>query len=591
MERLGRWLTANRTLLILIAGLLVSRVSLIFCTEQLWPSLERFYTGTVAMEIADGMAMPLWDYQFSSYEAGWLLAALLCLPFFQLFGFTSFAMGLCGIFLYVIQFVLLYRLLARGVNRRVALFFGLQYLLAPYIFNLNSLFVGFNYFNVVFLYALFLTFYRAVFRDNTVRGVVGGPLLSVFCLGLLGGFSTWVCFAFALIAIPCLVHWWIYYRSRDVRPVGVFLAGFLLGGSPLFFRLAIFADGIKTDILDKIIAQDLSGFMAKFWYFIGFENSYGRSVYSDWLEILGTLLFLSIIFLKKEDLGRMLKGFIGPKAVEQGESGTFWLFWLYPVTFLTVFCLSDFADYRYFAPVFPFVFAGNAFAVDLLLRYRNRILKGIGAGCLGVLLLFGVADSIIIPLYPVAPNLALFRDEAYSYELLGCLVSWRFKEDPRRVMRVVNRLSDDEKRTDLLRGFGFELAFDGNERLIKEYDAFFANTYRHRPEFFKAYTKGFVLGLGHQNFEGTPLSEYYPEVLRNIPRAGVERYLVNKLGLIDKLGPRSRPKCYIGLGFQFSALEEEYGLDADFVTRRIGTEYHDDFMRGIALGKTYSYRL
>lgn len=113
MEGIGRWLKNNRSLVILTAALIAARVSLIFCTEQLWPSLERFYTGTVAKELADGMAMPLWDYQFSSYEAGWLLAALLCLPFFKLFGFTSFAMGLCGIILYVIQFVLLYRLIER----------------------------------------------------------------------------------------------------------------------------------------------------------------------------------------------------------------------------------------------------------------------------------------------------------------------------------------------------------------------------------------------------------------------------------------------------------------------------------------------
>ena len=591
MEGIGRWLKNNRSLVILTAALIAARVSLIFCTEQLWPSLERFYTGTVAKELADGMAMPLWDYQFSSYEAGWLLAALLCLPFFKLFGFTSFAMGLCGIILYVIQFVLLYRLIERGLNRRVAVFFGLQYLFAQYIFNLNALFVGFNYFNIVFLYALFLTFYRAVFRDNAVRGVVGGPLLSLFCLGLLGGFSTWVCYAFALIAIPCFIHWWIYYRSRDLRTVVSFVAGFVLGGSPLFFRIATFAGGIKTDILAKIIAQDLPGFIAKFWHFIGFEHSYARSVFSDYLEILGTILFALIIFLKRNDLGRLLGAVFGSRAVEEGESGTFLLFCLYPAAFLTVFCLSGFADYRYFAPVYPFVFAVNAIAVDLLLSYRNRFVKGLGAGCLGVLLLFGVADSIIIPLYPVAPNLAIFRDEAYSYELLGCLVSWRFKDDPRRVMRVVNRLSDDEKRTDLLRGFGFELAFDGNEELIKEYDVFFANTYRHRPAFLKAYSKGFVMGLGHEYFDGTPLGEYYPEVLRNIPRTGVERYLVKKLDLIDMLDPRYRPKCYIGLGFQFSALEEEYGLDAEFVTHRIGTEYHDDFMRGVALGKTYTYRL
>ncbi|MBZ0167788.1 MAG: hypothetical protein K8I00_13360, partial [Candidatus Omnitrophica bacterium] len=438
---------------------------------------------------------------------------------------------------------------------------------------------------------IFLVVFLKIFRDNRTHAVLGGPAMSVFCLGLLGGFFTWTCFAFLLIAVPCFVYWYCYHRSWNMKPVGSFLTGFVVGISPLFFRIGTFAGGIKADIVNKVLAQDFMGFVDKLKNFIGIETNMAQSVYANYLEILSSLLFVLIIILKRDYFGNVISSLFQGRVLTEDHNGKMLLIWLYPLAFLTVFCLSGFADFRYFGPVYPFVFACNAIAIDLLLRYKSRVVKGLGITALAGLLLFSVADSIIIPLYTVPPNLALFKDKGYSYELLGCLVSWRFKQDPKRVMRIVNGLSDDDKRYGLLRGLGFELAIDGDEILIPKYISFLGNDYQNKPELLTAYNKGLVLGVGHQYFEETSFGEYYPAILRDISREEAIKYFEKSIRLINFLDQRYKQDCFTGLGIQFSIVAQEFGLQAQNVARWVDVEYQDDFLRGIQLGTTYSYRI
>ena len=587
MQRVVDWLRDNRTLLWLTCALCLLRAAPLFSVEAIWPSLERFYAGTVAREMADGLKMPLLDYQFSSYEPGWLLAGLLCLHFMKLVGFTSFGMALAGILLDAIQFVIFYRILNRYINPRVALFYGLQYIIAPYILHVTNIFVNFSYFDLPFLTALFLGMYLKIFRDNGVHAVVGGTGFSLFCLGLLGGFSTWLCLAFLLIAVPCLVHWRVYVRRARPREVGAFLGGFLIGLSPLLLRWSTFAGGIQSGILERILAQDAGGFISRLIGFLAVRPAFAWSVFFQYIEILGVLLFVILIILRRKELGRAVSGLFGGRVGAPDDNGLPVIYIVYLLTFITVFCSSDFSNERYFQPVYPFLFGCNAMAVDGLMRMRSRVWGRIGTGVLTLQLLLAAADCATVPLYRTAPNLALFRDRAYSYALIGCLSSWRFRLDPRRVMAIYARLKSDEDRQAYMRGFGFELAVESDDTLADDYFQYLREHFPTDDGRRRAFRVGLLLGQGQRQYEGTALSEFYPTILQSVTREEVRRFVKEQVRLIGFEDDADRPALYAGLGQQFFAVAPDIGLPAAEVIPFIEEKYRGDFFQGRLLADRY----
>ncbi len=580
----------HRTLLIMAVMLVVLRLVPLFSVTTIWPSLERFYAGTVAKEMAAGLNMPLLDYQFSSYEPGWILAGLVCLPFMLAVGFTSFGMALAAVLLDLVQFLIFYRLLARGVNQRVAIFFGLQHIIAPYVLHVTNLFVGFNYFDVPFLTAVFLVLYFKIFRDGRINGVLGGPLASLFCLGLWAGFSTWICFAFALIFGPCLAHWYVYYRRGGWRGAGCLAGGFILGISPLFIRLAAFAGDIRAGIIDRIVAQDAGGFIARLLSFLSIKPQFAWSVCFQWLEILGVLLFVALVALKRDYLIRLGRKLFDKDPLQEDENGIFLLYALYLMTFGAVFCLSDFSNERYYQPIYPFLFGCNAMAVDMLLRLKKRVWHCVGTGALAAHLLLSIGDCLAVPLYKSAPSLKLFRDKAYSYELLGCLVSWRFRYDPRRVMEITGRLKPEDRYA-LMRGFGFEMALENDGRLMKDYHAYLAQHYAGDDRLRQALDTGLLLGHGQQYYEGTYLSEFYPNVLRIVDREDVLYFLHEHVRLIGFEDAADRPELYTGLGMQFAAVAGKAGLTFEDAAVNLDPVYTEYFRNGMRMAVTLEVQL
>lgn len=592
MEMNDNWLRRHGPLLALCLALVLFRGSLLFCVESIWPSLERFYTGTVTKDLVEGLKLPLFDYQFSSYEAGWLFAAWVCLPFMKIFGFTSAGMGAAGIAIHLVPLIIFYHILDRRINRRVAVFFGIQYILSPYVFNITTLFVGFNYFNMPFFTSIFLGMYLAIFRGKDVRGLIGGPLLSVFLLGVCGGFATWTCFAFLLISVPCLVHWWIYCRTWNVKAAVSFIAGGLVGISPLFMRLAAFAGEIKLGVVDRVVKEDAAGFIARLLDFLGTEPEFAWSVFFQYMELLGVALFITLLVLRAGYFGRAVRSFLGGQSPQEEDGGAVLILVMYLLTFITVYCLSDFANERYFQPIYPFLFACNAVTVDALLRRKGRAWHRLGAGALALHLFLSVADCAAGPLYQTAPNLSLFRDRAYSYELLGCLVSWRFSRDPRRVMHIVEQMDDPGERRALMRGFGFELAVESGEgRLVGDYIQYFAENHPGNADVIRSFNTGLLLGYGQQLYEGTYLAEFYPNVLQVIRREDAIRFLKEHTYLIRFEDEDRRAGLYTGLGLQFAAVAGQVGLTAGDVKDLLDPKYTAEFLEGTRLAQKYGYNI
>lgn len=570
---------------------LLSRVFLACCVAENWPSLEYLYPATIAKEMTDGMAMSFWDYQFSSYEAGFQVAAVLGYPVIRALGFSSFSVALCSILTHLVEFSLLYLILKEHVNKRTAVFFGMQSIIAPYFFYTATLPYAFNYLNVGMLTMLFLTLFLKIFRHNTVQPVLGSAGLSLFCLGLLGGFSTWTCFAFLVVGGPCLLYWLLYYRSWDLKPIGLFLAGFVLGIAPVIFRFALFAGEVKHEMVDRVVTQSLWEAFGKFGRFLKIDVIRELSVYANIHELLTVVLLVSIVVMKRDYFKKLLTGSLGGRLRDEGENGKIFLLLAYPLFYFAVYCLSDFEDVRYLIPLYPFAFAGNAIAVDLFMRHRSRWMKAVALSGATALLLLSTADNIVKPLYTKPPSLTLMRDKGYAYELIGCLVSWRFKLDPRKVMKIAGKLSDDEKRYAFMRGFAFELALEDDGVLIPEYIKYLAKHHADDLNLLRAFNKGMLLGFGQHYFEDSQLSDYYPSVLRSVDREDAVGYFEKNVKLIASEPAQHKVDCYTGLGIQFFTIAQEIDLNPQHVYRLFEESYRQNFLDGIKLGEKYEYRI
>lgn len=584
--------TSRNTLCWLVLLLVGVRIASLFFVEAIWPSLERFYAGTVAREMAVGLKMSLLDYPFSSYESGWLLAGLVCLPFMKIFGFTSFGMATAAVTLDVIQFVIFYLILARTFNPRVALIFGLQQIISPYIFFVTNVYVGFSYFDVPFTTAVFLALYFWIVQRDSQSGGLSHPGRWHFLLGAVAGFFTWVCFAFALLAIPCLAHWSVCVRRWDSRRLLSLLAGMVVGISPLFLRLISFADGIKSGILERVATHDASGFVANFLEVLRVKPEFAWSVFFQYMEWLGMFLFVMLVILKRKDLSYLIACVVKKNEKPTPQQGVLLIYILYIVTFMVVFCLSDFSNERYFQPMFPFVMGCNAIVIDQLMRNRRRVWQMVGIGALGLQLTLSVADCIKVPLFRAPANTQLFRDQAYSYELLGCLVSWRFWHDPPRVMKIIDQLKDSRERQALMRGFGFELAVEsGGGPPVTDYIQYFLEHRSADKDLLRAFNVGTILGYGQQFYTDTYLAEFYPSALQADSREEAIKFVKNHIQLFEFEDLDRRSDLYKGLGLQFSAIAQHWGLTTQDVTTLIAPEHIVDFNHGMQLGQDYGYSI
>src|SRR3990167_4382043 len=82
--------------LLIVLFFIISRLWVLDRGIFMWND-EELYNGTIAMEILQGLNLPLLDYQYTPHNGGTIVVGVLAAVFFKLFGNSYFSLKLVAL--------------------------------------------------------------------------------------------------------------------------------------------------------------------------------------------------------------------------------------------------------------------------------------------------------------------------------------------------------------------------------------------------------------------------------------------------------------------------------------------------------------
>jgi 4-amino-4-deoxy-L-arabinose transferase-like glycosyltransferase len=187
--------------------------------------------GTVAKMLIDGTSPGFIFDCFDNYRWGAMVAGILTVPFFLLFGENLAALRAVAMFFSFGTLILLYLFLHDFFSRKAAILAAIFFILAPPNYVKSSFTASGGYCEINFFSMLaILLFYKIFFAGGTARK----HLYAFF--GFVCGFALLYDYTFLLTLSCCLIFWFIFDKGILVRKnFYVFFLFFLIGFSPWFY--------------------------------------------------------------------------------------------------------------------------------------------------------------------------------------------------------------------------------------------------------------------------------------------------------------------------------------------------------------------
>lgn len=568
-------------ILVLITFLLTRLFVLL--TLDFTGNIETLYIGTITHEILNGLSMPFWDYQFSSYDGGGLISAIFLIPFFKLWGPVLFSLSFAAICISMGTLALWYLFLAKNFSRKTALLFSAIFICSPYVFTRWSTVLAGNHMEINFLNISFLYLFYNIFWHNKKQ------LYHYLALGFVAGLSTWFCYSFLVILFVCTMFWYVCEKIHRNYFKRLFVLGFCVGISPILFRLTDFFPLVYENIFSQIVAKDALGFAEKIKHLFHIEILGKSPVFLNLYWGLFCFTFILLIFKNRKILLHMFHGLHPKKDLKVDRHLKEVPIIMFPVLYLIIYGMSGFdilakdpnyLHYRYLLPVFPFIFA--TFALYAAPRMTiNKLNSHIHVKIiLMAVILFGLADNVNKIKFSNFPNVSSFQTPGYSYEMLGTVLSWRFGNDHHRIKEVITNM-DTSQQSSIYKGLGFELSIINESMPPSLLTNYLINDRYRRPLIF-----GYVLGLGTRYFENTTLGESYPIILQETDPDTVINYFRHSLEIIQGLAPQKRSNPYRGLGIQYSLFSNILKGQFD-IFHHIPNSFSGVFHSGVKIGQKY----
>jgi 4-amino-4-deoxy-L-arabinose transferase-like glycosyltransferase len=459
----------------LLGIFLVTRLAWLAWNPQSVAYFEETHRWMVAHEWLHGAALPLLDYQADHYQGGSLVMALLTVPYFALFGESLLVLKLAAVTVSVGVLACLYVIGRKFFGRGVAVLAAVGYVAGPPLVAYEGLVVmGSHTESVLFSLLGILVFLHILY------GARRPGTWALF--GIVSGLGIWFCYTAGLSLIACALAWVLLERLPRPRELTALAAGLVLGLTPwLIYNAYYHFEGIvrvlqvfgmrgTVDTWEKI------GVLAKLGRLLDRDLAYGllspmedvfgpRTVWTLAL-LYGTPLLLGLAAAAARSLRAVRQRYdrAGPRpgATAEGEV----VFVLYGFVFLAFFLASSFTvdrlqwpvAYRLFVPPAVLLLipaaasAARACAADRLL-YRvataAALVFWLGAQATG---------DVGIAMHPRGVD-ADPRSLEGGYVCLGLLTFHKYPDDPARVVEVLEKLPDPERRRLAFLGVGTRMAF------------------------------------------------------------------------------------------------------------------------------------
>jgi len=374
---------------------------------------EDLYRGTIGREWLRGLRFPLIDYRADDYSGGSLAVGLLTSFFFRLMGSTALALKMTPLVLFSAALAFWCLALERHGGKRAAWAFALLYIFSPPSFTLFSMTsMGFHSESVVFTaLTLFLTL--EILENNS------HPVIYSGLLGLVAGAGLWFSYAYAVTLATLVLFLLLFRRSFQRASALLFAAGFLIGFWPWIqanlwghvnglcigdvpvwriFSIRLLARGVRHEPF--FFASSIAGMFApESWNPTRILRLNGA-----YAALGGALVFGAFI-------SKIRRGPLKPLEEWPGLS-------LFLTGYVVLFALAletcRLGELRYRIPLFPFLFAGAALAVQEL-ESAGRAARFFARTLLVLLIGLGACSSVTLFSRTWAGQMASFKGYSYRF--------------------------------------------------------------------------------------------------------------------------------------------------------------------------------
>ncbi|HTY44764.1 MAG TPA: glycosyltransferase family 39 protein [Patescibacteria group bacterium] len=481
--------------LILIALLVITRLLVLTATIDKLYIEDELYRGNVAKELLSGPVLPFFDYQRSEYEGGALVMGVLAVPFFLLLGATLFSLKLVVLSFSVGTVILWYFFLRRFFDQTIAVVTSLLWILAPpfcvrgWLYTMGAP-CELSFFNILAL----LIFYQLFFHKKN------SYLFAL--LGFISGFALFFAYYFAVMLAVMMLFWFIFDRKFVFsRNFFIFGLSSLCGFSPwICYNKTHSFEGFmvaEKPILYWFSRSDFVAPLSRLWTLFtkeiansldfqgsGFLGQYSAYIYYS--IFLSSLCWL--LFYNRKPILKIAGNLIFPRrfTLRPEEMPKETILFAYFFAFCLVFALSRFEfrshyyagnlnRYRYIVPIYPFVFAVIAIALQrirLVCRSAFTFAFMVCVICaLSVLCLVGNLRMVSFKNLSPGKSFMYTIYRGYNYYDLGKLICRR-PSDPAVKVEVVKNIKQGDDRRYCYAGMGWGFAKD---EFSADYDSYVRN--------------------------------------------------------------------------------------------------------------------
>lgn len=567
----------------LVCLFLVFRLLVLFTYSNRLYELEELYRGTVAREIIHGPLIPLWEYldfKVEYFPGGTLVAGILAVPFFLLFGETYFSLKLVGLLFALGAFILWYLFLDKFFSRRTAVVTALIFIFCAPFYTMSSLITWgahpeANFFTILSLYL----FYNIFFISREKKA------LWFLALGLVSGFGVWFVQTYLVTVIFILGFWYVFdknfFRGKDFF---AFVCGCVIGFSPAFYYAfsydrdiwaingkSLFSDLLACD-LNVIIPKALKLFgsdLPNSFLFANFLNVGGR-VFSYLYYSLFISAFIYLIWNHRKDIMKIIAGIIYPLTLKEagvspGMLSRESIILVYPLFFFLCYLFSSYSilplpwedprvwphyiGYRYMIPLMPFILAVLGM---FLAKMRAKAVFWMFA-----VLILGLGFLGNLNIISFKNFGGFLSDRGYSYNIIGDKIGLRISEGLKEYISPFNNLElkyrrefydglgsgiawrlRDKNPDEIINVFNMEINKEYHPYLYRGWGALFSPDY---PEEFarSVFIAGNMIAPEYKPFfyEGFGRNMYFFEGLKMTRK------------FLSEVEQMYRPYCYKGLGY------------------------------------------
>jgi len=521
--------------------------------------------------IEGNLRLPIFDYQYMPYAGGNAVVSLLALIPFLLFGQSLISLKLVSLCFFSLgTMIAWYLFLCRYFNIYTGLIFGLLYVLSPPFFSKMNLIAWgrhdeSNFFSIIIIYLL----YKLIYTTNEFdSGAEQGkqfkqrPFQTLIFFGIVSGFGIYFSYMCLITVLVSLLLWLFSDRMFFLRKdFAIYLVGFFVGFLPwmtynIMYNLSGFCNFITGAYMDDIFTKEkyiisfgypdtLWGFVLKFFKLIfyylpgsfGFQSSIKNIIY-----FLFLLFCLILIFLKSIKYGFYCKENI---------------FLIYPLAFFLFFTFSGFYineninpifgindyqaksffhlyKYRYFSPLYPFLFSIIAILIGRLLpEIKSLGLKSFSIACVIFLLGLGMLSNLRLidfsSLWNQPALISLGKGlvyKGYDYYITLPRIVDRDVGDKRKLVLMSTIEDEYRPRTYEILGIKLGKEFNRNFNRITTIERGIQNSYKYH----------FYWGVGYGSAEAT---------------MGSNNELERVIGSINRIEfTLYKAFCYEGFGFK-----------------------------------------